>query len=77
MLLLDKNVEPHKTIFYLSGVLNSIISVKTLDSNSLYQELQKRIDDSLNYNFFVLALDFLFLLDKITINEKGEIEHVY
>ena len=44
---------------------------------NIYLELQNEIEDNLNYEFFVLALDFLFLLDKIRVNSKGDIESVH
>ena len=73
MLLLDKNAEPKKTIFYLSAIVHGLILKKKVNIESLYIELQKEIEDELNY----LALDFLFLLDKIRVNNEGDIESVH
>lgn len=77
MLLLDKNAEPKKTIFYLSVIVYNLILKGIVNIESLYIELQKVIKDEINYNFFILALDFLFLLDKIKINDEGELENVH
>lgn len=77
MLLLDKNAEPKKTIFYLSVIVYNLILKGIVNIESLYIELQKVIKDEINYNFFILALDFLFLLDKIKINNEGELESVH
>lgn len=72
MLLLDKNAEPKKTIFYISAIVHGLILKKIVNI-----ELQKEIEDELNYDFFILALDFLFLLDKIRVNNEGDIESVH
>ncbi|WP_225304554.1 ABC-three component system middle component 6 [Streptococcus pneumoniae] len=77
MLLLDKNAEPKKTIFYLSAIVHGLILKRIVNIENLYIELQKEIEDELNYDFFILALDFLFLLDKIRVNNEGDIENVH
>ena len=77
MLLLDKNAEPKKTIFYISAIVHGLILKKIVNIESLYIELQKEIEDDLNYDFLILALDFLFLLDKIRVNNEGDIESVH
>jgi hypothetical protein len=76
MLLLDKNAEPHKTIFYLSAMIYGIVLKGNYDIDSIYQELRIELKDALNYDFFILALDFLFLLDKIVVNNRGDLEIV-
>ncbi|MCB5542228.1 ABC-three component system middle component 6 [Streptococcus salivarius] len=77
MLLLDKNAEPHKTVFYLSSMVYGIMLKGNLNIDSIYQDLRNELKDTLNYDFFILALDFLFLLDKIVVNRRGELEIVY
>lgn len=77
MLLLDKNAEPNKTIFYLSAIVYGLILKGMSKIENIYKELQSEIEDGINYEFFVLALDFLFLLDKIRVNSKGDIEIVH
>jgi hypothetical protein len=77
MLLLDKNAEPNKTIFYLSAIVYGLVLRGVTKIENIYLELQNEIEDNLNYEFFVLALDFLFLLDRIRVNSKGDIESVH
>ena len=48
MLLLDKNAEPKKTIFYLSAIAHGLILKKIVNIESLYIELQKEIEDRLS-----------------------------
>lgn len=77
MLLLDKNAEPKKTVFYLSAIAHGLLSKRIVNIEDLYIELQKEIEDELNYDLFILVLDFLFLLDKIRVNDEGDIESVH
>lgn len=77
MLLLDKTVEPHNTVFYLSILAYELIRNGVFDPVQLYNKVQYEIKEKLNYDFFILALDFLFLLNKININKKGELVIVY
>ncbi len=77
MLLLNKNAEPEKTILYLSAIIYGIILKGLKNIDDIYLEVQIELEEKLNFNFFVLALDFLFLLNKININSKGDIEVVY
>ena len=77
MLLLDKNAEPKKTIFYLSAIVHGLILKKKVNIESLYIELQKEIEDDLNYDFFYFSTRFSFLLDKIRVNNEGDIESVH
>lgn len=75
MLLIDRNKEPTNTVFYLSSLIQGILQENTkMDYASLLTVLSKDIlKRNINIEFYSLALDFLFLLDKISINERGEI----
>lgn len=73
MILLDRNNEPENTIYYISALLYGLINNNPkIDYSRLYKKLlAERKNRKININFFSLALDFLFLLDKISINSKG------
>lgn len=78
MLLLDVNNDPENTIYYLSAVIYEFMKNSDgLDYNELYSEIANKIlFKNINFEFFSLALDFLFLLDKIDVDDKGTL-HVY
>lgn len=77
MLLLDKNTTPENTIYYLSGVVDGLIKQQNgVDVIGLYQKLLKEIRNTVNFDFFILALDFLFLVERIRIDSKGELYDV-
>lgn len=75
MLLLDKNNEPTYTVYYLSAVSYKLLLENPgTDILSLYRTIEKEIlFDEFNFDFLVLALDFLFLLNKVCVNGKGEL----
>lgn len=78
MLLLDKNNEPTCTVYYLSAVIYSYIDNHDgCDAGQLYKAI---IDDlirrDVKYDFYLMALDFLYLLNRLDVDEEGGL-HVY
>ena len=75
MILLDENAYPQNTVIYISMLSLRIIRKNNFISiDELFVELVNCDDiDNLNFEFVVLAVDFLFLIGKIGINEGGEI----
>lgn len=78
MLLLDVSKEPTNTVYYISAVSYGILKDNDgLDCSSLYKAVAEKImRPQLNYDFFVMSLDFLFLLDKVMVDNRGEL-HVH
>ncbi|VDG22712.1 ABC-three component system middle component 6 [Lactiplantibacillus mudanjiangensis] len=78
MILLDKNKEAQNTVLYVAATIQGILEQKNgMDYSELLDELSTNIfRKPLNINFFSLALNFLFLIDKIYLDERGGI-HVY
>lgn len=72
-MIINKDVHPNKTIFYLAAILNKILKNETLNTTELYQEICKVVDYTVDYQVFVLSINFLYLINRIRINEKGEI----
>lgn len=73
MILLDRNNKPENTVYYLAALSYGFISKnKGLDYSELYEKLsEKNNHKDINFEFFSLALNFLFLVDKISVDEKG------
>jgi len=78
MLLLDRNNEPTSTVYYLAAIAHGcLVEHDGIDAASLYTMITGTvIHKEVNFDFFIMALDFLFLLGKIYVDEKGEL-HVY
>lgn len=78
MILLDKNNKPTNTVYYISAVIYTYLSKHgNKGLISLYNGICKSVlHHEVNFTFFLLAIDFLFLVDKININKKGDL-YVY
>ncbi|WP_147441647.1 ABC-three component system middle component 6 [Mycetocola lacteus] len=75
MILVDTNNKPQKTVYYISGVAYSHVKRR---SNLALAELLDLVSGDLfpqkvDFQLFVLAVDFLFLIGKIVLNEEGEL----
>lgn len=78
MLLLDRNNEPTSTVYYLAAsVYNYVGKHDGIDASSLYQGVMvELVGKNVSYDFFLMALDFLYLLDRISVDGKGGL-HVH
>lgn len=78
MLLLDRNNEPTSTVYYLAASVYDYVSKHDgIDAASLYRGVMfDSVGKNVNYDFFLMALDFLYLLDRISVDEKGGL-HVH
>lgn len=78
MLLLDRNNEPVGTVYYLAACAYDLAERNDgIDASNLYQGVVAEfIGRKVTYDFFVMALDFLYLLDRITVDERGGL-HVH
>lgn len=78
MLLLDRNNEPTSMVYYIAAALDGYIDQNPgLDAGQLYEVTANTlVKKEVSYDFFVMALDFLFLLGRVSIDEKGGL-HVH
>ncbi|MBB1070579.1 hypothetical protein H5S40_10525 [Limosilactobacillus sp. RRLNB_1_1] len=78
MILLDKNNKPTNTVYYISAVVYTYLSEHdNIGLTSLYNQVcESVLRHKVNFTFFLLAIDFLFLINKINIDEKGDL-YVY
>lgn len=78
MLLLDRNNEPTSTVYYLAASVYDYVGRHDgVDAANLYQEVMTDfVGRKVSYDFFLMALDFLYLLDRVTVDEKGGL-HVH
>lgn len=78
MYLLDKNKRPTNTILYISAIIYGIIEDNMgIDYSTLLKLVTlEREGKETNPTFFSLALDFLYLLEKIYLDDKGELHAI-
>ncbi|WP_395765426.1 ABC-three component system middle component 6 [Lacticaseibacillus rhamnosus] len=74
MLLLDQNKTPQNTVYYLSAVIMGLLAHNdNLDYIELLERLEIQSKRDVNPIFFGLALNFLYLIDKIRLDERGNL----
>lgn len=75
MILLDKNNSPENTVYYIAAVVHGFLAEHPRTSFSdLFSELQEAVyHRKISFEFVVLAVDFLYLLGKVTINKEGDL----
>lgn len=75
MLLLDRNNEPTCTVYYIAAASYQYLADNPgVDVGQLYEVLtSKLVKKDVNFEFMVLALDFLFLLNRAVADEAGGI----
>lgn len=70
-MIIDRDSNPKDTVYYISACILEIITLNKHNVESLYEALKERYNDSLEYTIYLLSLDFLFLIDKISISKEG------
>ncbi|MFH1962856.1 MAG: ABC-three component system middle component 6 [bacterium] len=71
-MLIPDNIHPEQTIYFNGAfVLKAIQEHRKLDMLDLY--LQTTTEREMSMPVFVLCLDWLFLLNIITLNNHGEV----
>lgn len=72
---MDKNNAPNRTIFYLAAVSYRCLKEKDyIGLVELYKRVKKKMCvTDIPFNFFTLAIDFLFLNGKVSVNKRGDL----
>ena len=72
-MLVPDNIHPEQTIYYNgSFVLEAIQEKSVMDILDLY--IQTKSKQEMSMPVFLLCLDWLFLLDLVTLNSHGKVE---
>ena len=68
-MIVGKNQKPVETIFYTAGcILATLGNGSDIDSN--FQDVKEKYSPNIEYKNYLLAVDFLYLLDKVSV-ERG------
>ena len=71
-MLIPKHVDPKLCIYYnASFLLKELKMNKSQSLLSLYQNVKSKVD--MSFSVYVLCLDWLYLIDAASIDDKGEI----
>ena len=72
-MLIPDNIHPEQTIYFNGAyVLKAIRKARVADVLELY--VQTKAERDMSIPVFVLCLDWLFLLDVVTLNARGKVE---
>ena len=77
-MIIDKNTNPERDLYYLGGILIDVISSsksEAFDYLKLYDLFKRR--QSITINLYALTLDWLFLLGLIIKEENGTIKKCF
>ncbi|WP_434343402.1 ABC-three component system middle component 6 [Mycoplasma sp. 06067-C1-B144P-99-0482-3] len=69
-MLLPDNIQPKLSVYYnASLILKTLYKKSSLDMIDLYASIKKI--ENMPFNLFLLSLDWLYLINKIDINNQG------
>jgi hypothetical protein len=72
-MLVPDNIHPDQTIYFNGAfVLKAIQEHRVMDLLDLY--IQTTVERKMSMPVFVLCLDWLFLLNLVTLNDQGKVE---
>lgn len=77
-MLVERNINPERDLYYLGGVLIEIIrdnENEEFDYLELFEEFKNKYGVSIN--LFTLTLDWLFMLGIVTKGRKGKIKKCF
>jgi hypothetical protein len=73
IMLLPDNIHPENCLYYNgSFVIESLKNEKSCDMLDLFQKVKGKRE--MSFSVFILCLDWLYLLEVVKMNSKGEIE---
>lgn len=70
-MIIDRDSNPKDTVYYTAACIIEVVSSNDYSVEGLYETLKEQYNDSLDYSIFLLSLNFLFLIDKISISKEG------
>lgn len=73
-MIIDRDSNPKDTVYYIAACIMEVTSSNKYNVEDLYEILKERYNESLEYTIYLLSLDFLFLIDKISISKEGFLE---
>lgn len=72
-MLIPDNIHPEKSIYYNGSFVLQALQKQTCQRLlDLYQNVRQQ--RNITFPVFVLCLDWLFLIDVVILNNKGEVE---
>ena len=79
-MILPVDIKPEKSLYVIGSKIIETInneSMGIIDLQLLYDKFSKTYPESISFNYYLYALDWLFILDLIKVNGKSGIERCY
>jgi hypothetical protein len=79
-MIIDKEVKPNKNLYYLGSQILKILRAHQfgiIPIDELYAEILKKRKSYISFDYLMLALDWLFILELVDTNEDGEIRKCF
>lgn len=74
-MIINRDEKPKNTIYYIAACIFDVITVNNIsDTTKIFDYMTYELNLEINYQNFLLSLNFLFLIGRIEINEQGEIK---
>ncbi|WP_406601053.1 ABC-three component system middle component 6 [Lysinibacillus louembei] len=75
MLIINDLKKPQNTIIYCAACIIFILKKldKSMHIDTLFNTIKVEYSKNMEYTDFILALDFLFLIEKIKFDKEGKI----
>lgn len=74
MLMPSKHIRQQSSLLYIGGIAAATL-VEPMSVSMLWEQTRKRLPDC-GFDHFVLALDFLYLLNAVTLGNDGLLTRV-
>jgi hypothetical protein len=72
----NKIVKVEDSLFSIGGYILSILNKKYISLDTLYNEFIKIYPKKITFEYFIYAVDFLFMIQKIKIKQDDILELV-
>jgi len=76
MIMGDKIVKIEDSLFSIGGYILSILKNDSLSIDKLYENFSKQYPKKISFENFIYAIDFLYMIKKIEINDEDKIKVV-
>lgn len=76
-MIINKDIKPTRNIYFLGAVLLEVLknekfsAINTLD---LYKNFERKLGYELSFEYYLLSLDWLYMLSLIESDENGDIK---
>lgn len=69
-MIIDKDSKPQDTVYYVAACAAYVLTENKENVETLYRKVKEKYNQHLDYDIFLLSLNFLFLIKKIKFNNK-------